>query len=458
MHPMVLPIGLGHLLPSRRLGGMRRRLVVTLTAAAACWSRFPHHGSSPSFVGHPGWRGCRCHASTWRRCLVSLQASQEHGAPKAPASGSKSRGAPLGGMADVLRKVSSGSDTAAGTAGATAAKAAAAVAPAAAPTAGPAPSQPPAAGTAGGADPSSAKAATPEEVVQMLLALAPDATGAPPPDVVGEALRLAGVPVNRETVTRALKEAARLAVADDAVAAALAAGQAAPSAGRPTGAGGVAAPRTAVELAATLKAAAEEQRGAGGSRPPEPAASGARLDPVAASSGGMSPEQAVAFLLEAAGPGAGTPPPEVVGAALRAAGTPVDEETVLRALGAAAGPDAGPEATSPEAVAAALQAAGDAGGSRAAEPATSAVRPDRAAASSGGMSPEQAVAFLKQAAGPEAGTPPPEVVGAALRAAGTPVDEETVLRALRAAAGPDAGPEATSLQAVEAALQAAGAT
>ncbi|CAL1166018.1 unnamed protein product [Cladocopium goreaui] len=48
---------------------------------------------------------------------------------------------------------------------------------------------------------------SPEDVVRMLLLAAPDA-GRPPPEIVGAALKAAGVPINDQNLIRALEEAA----------------------------------------------------------------------------------------------------------------------------------------------------------------------------------------------------------------------------------------------------------
>merc|ERR1719356_554062 len=56
----------------------------------------------------------------------------------------------------------------------------------------------------------------------------------------------------------------------------------------------------------------------------------------------------------------------------------------------------------------------------------------------GRLEPEDVVRALKVAAGSNTEIPPPEVVGAALRAAGVEATVENVMRALQAAAGPNA--------------------
>ncbi|OLP84748.1 hypothetical protein AK812_SmicGene34346 [Symbiodinium microadriaticum] len=46
----------------------------------------------------------------------------------------------------------------------------------------------------------------------------------------------------------------------------------------------------------------------------------------------QSPEEVIQMLIQAAGPGAGTPPADVVGTALRQAGVEITTDNVIRAL------------------------------------------------------------------------------------------------------------------------------
>ena len=111
----------------------------------------------------------------------------------------------------------------------------------------------------------------------------------------------------------------------------------------------------------------------------------------------QTPEEVVSALLELAGPAAGVAPPEVLGSALQAAGFPLTPENVARALRAA-----GTE-PSEEDLRKAMQ-----GAPAAANPVPP-VGPQ--------SSPEEVIFALRVAAGPGAGVPPPEVVGAALHQA-----------------------------------------
>ncbi|CAJ1452503.1 unnamed protein product, partial [Effrenium voratum] len=138
----------------------------------------------------------------------------------------------------------------------------------------------------------------------------------------------------------------------------------------------------------------------------------------------MTPEAAVQALLQAAGPGAGSPPPEVVGAALKATGVPATLANVQRGLQAALGvaPTAAQIAAATQAAAEGLAPdffdgpAGDAATASFPAPTT----------------PEEVVTLLLQA-GPAKEKPPADVVGAALRDAGLEITAENVLRALKAA-------------------------
>eukprot|EP00434_Breviolum_minutum_P013483 symbB.v1.2.011886.t1/scaffold806.1/size231046/13 len=136
----------------------------------------------------------------------------------------------------------------------------------------------------------------------------------------------------------------------------------------------------------------------------------------------VSPEEAMQRLMQAAGPGAGSPPPEVVGAALKATNVTPTAENVRRAL------EAAPTAAQ---VATAMQTASNGlppdffevpGGVQAAT-AASASMPKP-------TTPEEVVEVLKKAGPSE--DPPAAVVGTALRQAGLEITAENVLRALKA--------------------------
>ena len=246
---------------------------------------------------------------------------------------------------------------------------------------------------------------TPEAVVQALVQAAGPDAGTPPPEVLGLALQAAGVPVDTESATR---EAA--------------------------GAGAAAPTQDEVEavMAAVWTQDAVPQGGG-------EAAAEAEATPW------LSPEQVVRTLLEVAGPEAGVPPPEVIGQALQASGTPVTEENLLRALQQASG-----RPPSDDELAAALAGATE----RAAlSPAPKRQSAPRGAPPGVPPTPESIVAALIEAAGPEAGAPPPDVVGAALRVAGAATTVESVLRGLTAAAGP--GAPAPTRDEIAAALAAA---
>eukprot|EP00434_Breviolum_minutum_P013485 symbB.v1.2.011888.t1/scaffold806.1/size231046/15 len=159
--------------------------------------------------------------------------------------------------------------------------------------------------------------------------------------------------------------------------------------------------------------------------------------PAAASpaTGAMqTPEEVVRALLQIAGADAGQPPPEILGTALQASGLPVTRENVLRALRAAG---IGGGSPTEEDVQKALAGA-------AAQPPPQAAQPQPS-------TPEEVIFALRMAAGPGAGIPPPEVVGAALHQAKvTPLSAEAVVRALK-----EAGHTTPSPEVVQAALQAA---
>lgn len=263
---------------------------------------------------------------------------------------------------------------------------------------------------------------SPEEVIRMLLQVAGPGAGIPPPEVVGTALMRSGVLLTEENVIRALKEAAgnNDSPPVEAVRIALAAGN---SDLVPAGATGA------------------EARSADTLRGPTSKATGLESP---------TPEDAVRALMETAGPGAGVPPPEIVGAALRALKVPPSVENVARALKAAGGPEA--RAPSPSEVATALAAATADDPPLGNDAATRQFSPPGTLSS---RSPEEVIQTLRAAAGPGAGTPPPEIVGVALKTAMVPLTIENIVRALVAAAGP--GAEPPSADAVAAAMAAASA-
>merc|ERR1711971_1030164 len=134
---------------------------------------------------------------------------------------------------------------------------------------------------------------SPEEVVQKLRALAGFPNEVPPPEVLGVALHKQGVPPTRINVERALRAAAEpigQPVLEEDVLKALS----------------VAKTRVAPELNTA------PQMPSGGP-----------------SDGPMSPEAVVLALCQAAGPGAGMPPAEVIGMALEKAGVPVTDANVV---------------------------------------------------------------------------------------------------------------------------------
>lgn len=260
------------------------------------------------------------------------------------------------------------------------------------------------------------KPTTPEEVVEVLKMAAGPSAGQPPADVVGTALRRAGLEITAENVLRALKAAN-------------------PGAGEPS----------SKDLGDALKAAMAEpgpggygvgptssqlpggaQTGAGAPSAGVPPAAG--VPPVAM----QTPEEVVRALLQIAGADAGQPPPEILGTALQASGLPVTRDNVLRALRAAG---VGGGSPTEEDVQKALAGAQAPATAQPAAPAT----------------PEEVIFALRMAAGPGAGTPPPEVVGAALHQAKvSPLSAEAVVRALK-----EAGHTSPSPEVVQAALQAA---
>lgn len=260
------------------------------------------------------------------------------------------------------------------------------------------------------------KPTTPEEVVEVLKMAAGPSAGQPPADVVGTALRRAGLEITAENVLRALKAAN-------------------PGAGEPS----------SKDLGDALKAAMAEPGPAGygvgptsSQLPGASAQTGAGVPPTGVPPAGVppvamqTPEEVVRALLQIAGADAGQPPPEILGTALQASGLPVTRDNVLRALRAAGVGGGSPTEEDVQKCLAGAQAPATA---QPAAPAT----------------PEEVIFALRMAAGPGAGTPPPEVVGAALHQAKvSPLSAEAVVRALK-----EAGHTSPSPEVVQAALQAA---
>eukprot|EP00419_Tripos_fusus_P004873 CAMPEP_0172688156 /NCGR_PEP_ID=MMETSP1074-20121228/22222_1 /TAXON_ID=2916 /ORGANISM="Ceratium fusus, Strain PA161109" /LENGTH=467 /DNA_ID=CAMNT_0013507755 /DNA_START=315 /DNA_END=1714 /DNA_ORIENTATION=- len=251
--------------------------------------------------------------------------------------------------------------------------------------------------------------ASPESVVRALIAAAGPNAGVPPPEVVGIALRTAGVPLTIESAMRALREAS------------------APGVDTPS----------QQDIAVVLQAATLGEAALRNSEMPSAAAT--NKPPLGRS---PEPEEVVHALKRAAGIDNETPPPEVVGAALRAAGVEATVQNVMRALQAAAGPNA--QVPSIEDVTAASKAMRT----------SNAGQSDVSASVSSAQvdaSPEAVVQTLLKLAGPGSGVPPPEIVGAALRQAGVPATPQNVARALQEAGG--LGSQPASKQAIEVALK-----
>ncbi|CAK9095798.1 unnamed protein product [Durusdinium trenchii] len=148
----------------------------------------------------------------------------------------------------------------------------------------------------------------PEEVVRTLCQVAPDA-GRPPPEVVGAALKAAGLPATDENLEKALREAKGCAPSSEDM--------------------------IAARMAAEHYGAQPSGFGTSSSSIPPTAGSGycAAVGSTSRPSSGPKPEDVIQALLQAA-PGLGQPPPEVVGMALRQAGVSVNEDTARRALAA----------------------------------------------------------------------------------------------------------------------------
>ncbi|CAE7497675.1 unnamed protein product [Symbiodinium natans] len=332
---------------------------------------------------------------------------------------------------------------------------------------------------------------SPEDVVQMLLLAAPDA-GRPPPEIVGAALKAAGLQTSDENLIRALQEAAgarggnpRKEDLDRARAGAH------EYQAIPRDLGGAAGSQVAGDkkidrpmpeikyntpstpaitfnnALAQMKKPVQAMRILEGMRLGMPdVATLPRMDGFDPASflPPQTPEDVVRTLMQVV-PDAGSPPPEVVGAALKAAGIPATDENVEKALKEALGSKpSSQDMAAARAAAAEYSTAGagdgavasdlndlsklgypmfteDLGSSRS----STAKAPGRGSQAQ----PEEVIKALLQA-GPGLGQPPPEVVGLALRQAGVSVDEDVVTRALRAA-----GDKNPSVRSVRTALAAA---
>lgn len=247
---------------------------------------------------------------------------------------------------------------------------------------------------------------TPEEVVRALISVAGPGVDKPPAEVVGAALKAAGLPASSDNVVRALREAA----------------------------GSNSPEPTAEEFRAAMIGAEN-----GILQSTDPVGKPAGQAPPA-NLALKQPEDVVRALMALVGPEAGRPPPEVVGAALKAAGLPATAMNLARALQEAAGPD-GPEPTAADlAAAAGAFERGLPPGMEAPAGGATYQQPDVAAPPGDQISPEEAVRLLFQAAGPGAGVPPPEYIGAAIRETGAEISTQAMARALREAARLSGGP------------------
>lgn len=332
---------------------------------------------------------------------------------------------------------------------------------------------------------------SPEDVVQMLLLAAPDA-GRPPPEIVGAALKAAGVQATDENLIRALQEAAGARGGNpkkedlDRARTGAHSYQALPrdmdgqpgspiareKSDRPMPEIKYNTPSTPAitfnNALAQMKKPVQAMRILESMRMGMPdVAMNQRMtglngfDPDSFIPP-KTPEDVVRTLMQVV-PDAGLPPPEIVGAALKAAGIPATEENLERALKAVGGSSkpssqdmtaaraaaaqysaSGPGDGYPSFPDAPIMGTGTSAGSRAKAPSTK--------ASGGGSEarPEDLMKALLQAA-PGLGQPPPEVVGLALKQAKVSINEDVVIRALRAAG--DKHPSANSIRTALAAAQ-----
>ncbi|CAJ1407304.1 unnamed protein product [Effrenium voratum] len=307
---------------------------------------------------------------------------------------------------------------------------------------------------------------SPEDVVRMLLLAAPDA-GRPPPEIVGAALKAAGVQANDQNLIRALQEAAGARGGNPSREDLLRARSGAqeyivPAREPDSGSEGSLPERPMPEIkyqspstpAITFNNALAQMK-----KKPIQAmrlleSMRASMPDVAALRGSFtlptSAEDVVKTLCQVA-PDAGRPPPEVVGAALKAAGLPATEENLQKALQEAFARTPSKEEIMTAKLAAEQYSTVPSGGYVEADLATGASSsPMPLRARNNDVKPEDIIEALLQAA-PGLGQPPPEVVGMALRQAGVAVTEETVVRALRAAG--DDHPSTNSIRIAWAAAQ-----
>lgn len=153
--------------------------------------------------------------------------------------------------------------------------------------------------------------------------------------------------------------------------------------------------------------------------------------------------EAVVKTLMALSPDSGRPPPDVVGAALKASGLANSDQNVIRALRQALGREprneevgiaklAAEQFATSQVAGAAEPARSGGGGSSSSSKASKAIKSTQPLPAPAERSPEDIIQTLLRAA-PGLGQPPPEVVGMALRQAGGRINEENVIRALKAA-------------------------
>jgi len=153
--------------------------------------------------------------------------------------------------------------------------------------------------------------------------------------------------------------------------------------------------------------------------------------------------EAVVRTLMLLSPDSGRPPPDVVGAALKASGVGSSDQMVIRALRESLGREPrndevgmakiAAEAFTPSQGGGATEPVGSSGGgSSSSSKASKGSKSIQALPAPAEPSPEDIIQTLLRAA-PGLGQPPPEVVGMAMRQAGGRINEENVIRALKAA-------------------------
>mmetsp|Transcript_43170 Transcript_43170/g.100670 ORF Transcript_43170/g.100670 Transcript_43170/m.100670 type:complete len:358 (-) Transcript_43170:78-1151(-) len=332
---------------------------------------------------------------------------------------------------------------------------------------------------------------SPEDVVRMLLLAAPDA-GRPPPEIVGAALKAAGVQATDKNLIRALQEAAGARGGnpskEDLVRARTGAheyqalprdmdmkdegalpGEKKPDRPMPeikyntpstpaiTFNNALAQMKKPVQALRILESMRAGMPDLATLQKMDSLCSGSFMPP-------QSPEEVVRTLMQVV-PDAGAPPPEVVGAALKAAGLPATDENLEKALRAAGGgKPSSQDMTAARAAAAQYSAAGAPAGypvktdgygtstssSSKGKAAAAACEPPLGRKTAGHHGKPEDIIKALLSAGPGLGQPPPEVVGLALRQAGVAISEDIVTRALRAAGDPK-----PSSRAVRTALAAA---